>query len=302
MHCLLRVRQRGLASACIDGLSQATAPFVAVMDADLQHDEAILPAMLEAVRNGDADIAVGSRYAPGGGTDGWTTLRRLESRLATWMCRLVVSGELADPLSGFFLMRREVFQATAPRLSGRGFKILLDILAAAEGRPRVAEIPYDFRPRTSGESKLDTRVAWEFLELILERTVGRWIDVRFVLFTAVGASGVIVHLVVLGAVHQGLGAAFAEAQVAAVVVAMTSNFALNNLITYRDRRLRGLAIVRGLLSFYAACALGAVINTALAVFVAGLGAHWALAGFAGAVAGAVWNFATTAAFTWRGGR
>lgn len=299
MHCLVRVRQRGLASACIDGLSQATAPYVAVMDADLQHDEAILPRMLDAVHSGGADIAVGSRYAPGGGTAEWNAVRRLESQLATWMCRLVISCEMADPLSGFFLMRREVFEATAPRLSGRGFKILLDILAAADGTPSVAEVPYDFRPRVSGESKLDTRVAWEFLELLLERTLGRWIDVRFMLFTAVGGSGVLVHLAVLGLLHQGLGATFAVAQAAAVVVAMTSNFVLNNLITYRDRRLVGWAAVKGLFSFYAACALGAVINYALAVFVAGLSAHWAVAGFSGAVAGAVWNFATTAAVTWR---
>jgi dolichol-phosphate mannosyltransferase len=298
VRCLLRINRRGLSSACIEGMSMAESPYLAVMDADLQHDEAILSEMLEAVKSGSGDVAVGSRYTDGGGTGDWGLVRRLESRFATWICSFLVPGKLTDPMSGFFVIRRETFMALVHRLSGRGFKILLDIFASAENKLDFVEIPYTFRLRHAGESKLTTRVAWEFLELILEKTVGRFIDIRFALFTAVGATGVLVHLSVLGIANQALSMPFAGAQALAIITAMTSNFALNNLITYRDRPLVGKGLLYGLLTFYAACSLGAVVNYAVAVLLSDQGANWALAGFAGAAAGAVWNFATTAVFTW----
>lgn len=146
------------------------------------------------------------------------------------------------------------------RLFGDGYKILLDLLASAPQKPRIGELPYTFRPRIAGEGKLDSAVAWEFGLLLLDKRIGRWIPPRFVLFSLVGSSGVLVHLSVLWLAFRGLGLGFAPSQAMATLVAMTTNYAL----TYRDRRHRGLGWVRDLLSFYAICGLGVVANVGVA--------------------------------------
>lgn len=294
-----RIGRRGLASAVVEGVQSSTAPFVAVMDADLQHDESILPQMLERLRRNDVDVVVGSRYAAGGGTGDWSKDRVEISRFASLASRLIVTTPLSDPMSGYFLLRREAFDEVVRRLSSQGFKILLDILASGSGRLRVAEVPYVFRQRTHGQSKLDTAVAWEYLTLLLDKLVGRYVPVRFVLFMAVGGAGVLVHMGMLGIATQILQTPFVWGQSVATVTAMTFNFFVNNKLTYRDRRLKGWKLLTGLLSFYLVCSVGAVANVGIANFLFGESYAWWLAGIAGVLVGAVWNFAASAVFTWR---
>ena len=294
-----RIGRRGLASACVEGVLSSSAPYFAVIDADMQHDEAILPQMLETLKEHELDIVVGSRYVDGGGVaEDWDKRRQLISSFAGRTARLVIKADLKDPMSGFFLMRRQTFEEVVRNLSQQGFKILLDLFASAPRPLRFAEVPYQFRPRTHGESKLDTMVAWEYGMLLADKMFGRFIPARLLLFGVIGALGLLVHMTVLAVALYG-GLVFTPSQTIAVLTSMTSNFTLNNLITYRDRRLRGWDWVLGLLSFYIVCSVGAVANVGIATFAYAEKPVWWLAGLAGALVGAVWNYALTAFLTWK---
>ncbi|MCR2833397.1 glycosyltransferase [Parerythrobacter lacustris] len=295
-----RIGRRGLASAAIEGMCATAAPYVAVMDADHQHDPALLPQMLAAVQGGEADIAVASRFAPGGSAAGLASERREKaSGLANRIARKITGVELTDPMSGYFLLEASRARALAPRLSGVGFKILLDILATSPEPLRVRELPLQFAERRSGASKLDRAVAFEFLIGLYERTFGRLVPTRFALFGTVGALGVGVHMAVLAMLFRGIGTAFLPAQAVATFAAMTFNFWLNNWLTYRDQRLKGAgALIRGWIGFCATCAVGALANVAVAGFLKGEGVHWALAALGGIVIGAVWNYALSSKFVW----
>jgi dolichol-phosphate mannosyltransferase len=299
IRCVQRLGRRGLSTACIEGVLASSAPFLAVMDADLQHDETLLPRMLEMLKSSALDIVIGSRYAAGGGVGAWDLSRARISDLATRLSRLVVKAELSDPMSGFFMIRRPVFEAALRDLSGQGFKILIDLFASSPRPLAFAELPYQFRLRRHGESKLDTLVAWEYLQLLLDKLIGHLVPVRFALFAMIGGLGLVVHLAVLGLVLKFLGVDFTLAQSVATVTAMTSNFLLNNWFTYRDRRLRGWRLLRGLVSFCVVCSVGAIGNVGIAAYVFHADQAWWLAGIAGAIVGSVWNYATSAVFTWR---
>ena len=300
VRCIRRVGRRGLSSACIEGILATSAPYVAVMDADLQHDEALLPSMLERLRaRRELDLVVGSRYTAGGGVGDWSRARRRISDLSGRLGRAVLRCELSDPMSGFFMLRREAFEEAVHRLSGQGFKILVDLFASAPRPLRFEELPYRFRLRERGESKLDSRVAGDYLLLLMDKTVGRYVPVTFLQFAAVGALGVLVHLAALALLMGAAGTSFLLAQELATLVAMVSNYTLNNAFTYRDRRRRGRRWFTGLLSFCLICGLGAVANVGVAEMMVRDQSSWWLAGAAGAVVGAVWNYAMSAAFTWR---
>jgi dolichol-phosphate mannosyltransferase len=300
VRCIRRVGRRGLASACIEGMLSASAPFVAVMDGDLQHDEAILPAMLASVERG-ADIAVGSRHVAGGrATGGFSAARGALSDTGTRLAQALLPVPVADPMSGFFLLRRELVEEAAPRLTGRGFKILLDLLLTLPRGLKLVEVPYAFRAREHGASKLDATVLLEFAGLLLDKATGGAVPLRFVAFAAVGAVGVLVHMVALSLLVGVFGLGFGAAQWGATFVAMTANFVLNNRITYRDARLRGAALWRGLMIFYLVCGVGAAANVGIAALLVRDGIlAWGLAGAAGALITVVWNYAVSSTLVWR---
>lgn len=299
VRCLRRVIRRGLAGACIEGMLSSAAKFVAVIDADMQHDEKLLPRMLEALRSGDKDLVVGSRYIAGGSAGAFSKSRGTISRVATDLAKRLTGVTLSDPMSGFFMMRRAAFDPLAARLSTQGFKILLDIVITSRGTLRIAEEPYIFGTREHGESKLDAQVALDFLGLLLAKTTGGAVTPRFLSFLLVGASGVGVHLVVLRLALAVFGQGFAVAQGLATLVAMTTNFVFNNILTYRDKRLTGLAMVKGLFGFYLVSAVGAIANIGIASWLYANDSVWWLAGIAGALMSAVWNYALSNIFVWR---
>lgn len=300
IRVIQRIGRRGLSSAAIEGICATAAPFVAVMDADHQHDPALLPQMLATLREGEANICVASRFAPGASTRGWDAPERERlSGIANRVARAITGVDLTDPMSGYFMLRTERARALVPRLSGIGFKILLDLLVTARGSMRVAEFPLDFAARRAGASKLDRAVLFDFLAGIYDKTAGRFLPTRFALFGTVGAIGVVVHYAVLLALFPGVTAAFWKAQTLAVLVAMSFNFWLNNWLTYRDRRLRGGGqFLRGWAGFCATCAVGGFANVAVATLLESKGIFYALAALAGILVGSVWNYALSSRFVW----
>jgi dolichol-phosphate mannosyltransferase len=299
VRCIRRIGRRGLSGACIEGILASSAPCAAVMDADLQHDEAQLPKMLALLQAGGVDLVVGSRYIEGGSADSFNKGRAGASALATEVAKRVLRVKIADPMSGFFMIRRDRFEQLAPQLSTQGFKILLDVVATARGELRIQEIPYSFGSRLHGESKLDSMVALDFLGLVLAKLTHDAVSLRFLLFAMVGSIGVFVHFATLYIVLKGLHQPFAVAQGCGAVLAMTSNFVLNNFLTYRDQRLKGFAILRGLVLFYIVCGVGLAANVGVAFSVYAQEPIWWLAGAAGALMGVVWNYAMSGLFVWR---
>lgn len=303
IRCLQRIGRRGLASACIEGILSSTAPVVAIMDADLQHDVELLPAMVRRLHQDKLDIVSGSRYvencADASAGEGLTPLRERLSRAANWLSQRFLRIHLTDPMSGFFVVRRGFFEQHAHRLSGRGYKLLLDLILAADSKVRMAEMPYTMRPRLEGETKLDELIALEYFMLLADQLFGRVIPTRFILFVLVGLSGMVVHVAVLAGMHLAGNLAFGMAQSIATLAAMTSNFFLNNQLTYRDTRIRGSGLIWGLLSFYLACSLGAIINVMLATYLFSASIPWLLAGLLGAGVASVWNYAVSSVLTWR---
>jgi len=299
IRLIRRYGRRGLSSAVIEGIMSTTSPFVAVMDADLQHDESLLPLMLAQLRKGDKDFVVGSRYVSGGSVGEWNSSRAVMSKFATWLSQQIIKMDIADPMSGFFMLRRDVFDASIRRLSAQGYKILLDIVASSPQKLRVIELPYTFRSRQHGESKLDTLVLLEYLTLLMDKLFGRYIPVSFILFSAIGGLGVFVHMAILALALKIFAVEFLVAQAIATYAAMTFNFFLNNFLTYRDKRLKGWRAVRGLLSFYVVCSVGAFANVGVANFLFNQHYQWWLSGIAGIAMGVVWNYAVSSVVTWK---
>jgi dolichol-phosphate mannosyltransferase len=300
IRVIQRIGRRGLASAAIEGFCATAAPFVAVMDADHQHDPALLAKMLDAMRAEEAEICVASRFLEGASTADWDDPERERlSGLANRTARWITGVKLSDPMSGYFMLPTAHARALAPRLSGIGFKILLDLLATSDKPMEVKEFPLEFAARREGESKLDRAVLFDFLAGLYDKTLGRVIPTRFALFGTVGALGVVVHLSVLTILLLIVGEGFALSQAIAVLVAMSFNFWLNNWLTYRDRRLEGLAeLLRGWVGFCATCAVGALANVAVATLLEGQGLWWLLAALAGILVGSVWNYALSSRFVW----
>jgi len=297
-----RIGRRGLSSACVEGMMASAAPYIAVMDADLQHDETILPEMLRRIDVGKLDVVIASRRTAGGSMGEFAKSRVKLSDMGSKVSKLVCHCEVTDPMSGFFMVEAKFFRTLVPKLTASGFKILVDILASSPTAPRVDEVPYSFRNRQLGESKLDVNVQLEYIFLIIDKLAGKYLPTRFALFVLVGALGVVVHLAVLAPLYLLHRHHFPQAQVIATAVAMTFNFLLNNTVTFRDRRLQGWRIVGGLLTFYAACSLGVVINLAFANLLMRQGVAWYLAGITGTGISSVWNYGVNTVLTWRRNR
>ena len=298
VHCLQRIGRRGLSSACIEGMLASSAPCIAVIDADFQHDASILPQMLQTLRNENLDVVIGSRYIPGASLGNWNYLRKTISWIATKASQWLIRARVQDTMSGFFMLKRTFLHENVGSLSGKGFKILLDLFAAAKTPVRFKEIPYTFNTRQYGESKLGMTVIWEHFLLLADQTLGKLIPVRFIMFICVGAIGVLVHLFILKILLNKVELSFISSQMIATITAMTGNFFLNNWFTYLDQRLKGLRIIKGLFSFYLACSIGALVNFYVSSSLYDQGISWVVAGVLGLLIGAVWNYAITSSFTW----
>jgi dolichol-phosphate mannosyltransferase len=308
VRVIQRIGRRGLASAAIEGMCATAAPVVAVMDADHQHDPALLPAMLAAINSGEFDLAYASRFAEGASAAGLSSeAREKGSRFANRLAQKATGVTISDPMSGYFMLRTETLRRDAHRLSGIGFKILLDILATVEAPLRIKEFPLQFQARAEGQSKLDQTVVFEFLVGLYDKWLGRIVPTRFALFGTIGAAGVVVHMAVLsafltvfgGTLHDHLVTDFEIGQTLAALVAMSFNFALNNALTYADKRLRGAGpLLRGWFKFGLTCSVGLLANVGVAAVLVRFGVHPYPAALTGIVVGSVWNYALSSRFVW----
>lgn len=297
-----RLDCRGLSSAVVAGLSVAGGERVVVMDADLQHDITQVPELVAALD--DAPLAVGTRYAAGGGVGHWGRGRVVLSRAATVACNLVLGLSVSDSMSGFFAVRRAEFNRISSRLNPRGYKILMELMAVM--RPaRVEEVPYVFAPRQCGESKLSARVAWEFGFALIELLTRSVVSPRFLKFALVGLSGVGVYALAQWMLLKGFGGIETSTLTAgAVGVSALSNYVWNNAWTFRDRRHVSLpAIVRGVLLFGLVAGTGAIISRAVAAYFLGPAdaiGFAILAPTAGFAIATLWNYFLNHDLTWRG--
>jgi dolichol-phosphate mannosyltransferase len=300
LRCLRRVNRSGLAGAVVEGWMSSSADFVAVIDGDLQHDETILPDMYRALAEGKGNLAIGTRVGIEAKTDGLSPTRRNLSDLGAWFFRRVVGAPITDPMSGFFMLRRDIVARLAPRLSADGFKILVDIVLSAGDELKIVEAPYRFRKRAAGESKLTPLVALDFVGLVGHHASGGLMPIRFVLFALVGAIGLVVHILALAALRSWSGTLdFISEQLFATLVAMASNFVLNNEITYRPYRFQGLSALGGFAAFAIGCSLGALANIDVASWLYKSNQTWWLSGLAGALLSVVWNYAVSTNLVWR---
>jgi len=294
-----RIWRRGLASACVEGMMSTAAPYIAVMDADLQHDERILPAMLAKIRGNHLDLVVATRNAPGGGMGEFAQRRVFLSNLGVTFSRWISGTQITDPMSGFFVVSRDFMQEVARSVSAIGFKILLDLITSARRPIRIAEVPYKFRNRLHGDSKLDVKIGLEFIQLLLDKRIGDFVPVRFLSIAAMEGVGIALSGAALYILVALCDARFMTAQILVASLAITGSFLLNNILSYRDRRLRGRAMLIGLATFFLGCSFGVIVNLSVAVVARQRGASWSIAGICGLVVGAVWNSGISWLTAWR---
>jgi dolichol-phosphate mannosyltransferase len=293
-----RYGRRGLSSACVEGILATAAPVVAIMDGDMQHDERALAGMYERIRHGKIDLVVGSRDLAADPMGAYSRKRLMLSQVATRLATRLVRAPMSDPMSGFFMITREAFMGALPDLSSVGFKILLDIAASSPRPLRIAEVPYSFRSRQHGTSKLDSLVIWEYAQLLLDKAFGHVVPARFISFVFVGSTGLAVHFAVLTMLFKVLSAPFWTAQAAATLIATSSNFFLNNILTYRDQRLKGRQLLIGWITFNLICGAGALGNVGVANWLFQHHNFWVVSALAGIAITTVWNYAMSSIFTW----
>ena len=298
LRCLRRVNRRGLAGACIEGALSSSALYIAIIDADLQHDEAILVDMLQLALEGKADLVIGTRRQGMSPRESMNLPRRSLSAIGAILSRRLLSRDVVDPMSGYFLIRREVIENLAPILVTDGFKILVDVLMNAPQDLRVAEIEYVFRERTSGESKLNMIVAIDYLGLLIHQLSYKVVSPRFVLYALSGASGLIVHLMLLRCLLLASGdKKFGAMEFVASYSAMISNFFVNNAITFRDRRFRGWSMIPAMFVFCAICSVGVIADLSITTWLFDPSSWW-LAGISGALISTFWNFGVSGNVVW----
>ncbi len=259
VRTLRRIQNPGLSVAVIDGFSAASGDVVACIDADLQHDPSILPRMLDELQG--VDVVVGSRHIDGGSTGKWNWLRRLESWIATKTAQFLLGVKLKDPMSGYFLVWRKDFVAVKEHLDGKGFKILLEILARLHGS-RVKEVPYTFRPRTHGESKLSSKVVLLYIQQLWRLcSTSRHFSVRLLKSAVVGGIGVFINLAVMALVLKLTKVRDWRASAIASLVANIHNYALIIIQTHADRSHKEFRRLEGYISYLLVTAAGLVLTT-----------------------------------------
>jgi dolichol-phosphate mannosyltransferase len=279
VRVIRRFGESGLSSAVMAGLGSARGQVLVVMDADLQHDEAILPRMVGLLSSDQADVVIGSRATDGGSYGSWGSGRRFVSWVATLIARLLLRVPTTDPMSGYFAMTRATFDELAPSINPQGFKILLEFIGRRRAGLRVTEVGFTFRNRMHGETKMSPSVIRSYLLAVVELRVGRQVKGQFVLYGLVGLSGVAVNLIVfsitdaigLGAIHLGFGRPLRWSLLLGIQASILSNFVLNNYFTFWERRFHRQRLLVGMVEFEVISAFGVVVHVSIFQFLESTG-------------------------------
>lgn len=303
VRLISRHNRRGLASAVVEGALAAAADIVAVMDGDLQHDETVLQGMYQKVRDDEADLVSASRFLTEDGADGLSSQTRVAiSNSGIKLSNMIFKMEMTDPLTGFFVLKRSIVEEALPYLSELGFKVLMDLVVSSKPRPRIQEVPFKFRERIHGESKLDNRVMYDFFLFFIEKRIASVLPLpaRFLSFGLINSVGILVHLAILVPMVSLIGATFLVAQTVATLVSMAFNYTVNNLITYSDRQLKGAKFYMGFVIFAVLCSVGVIANVGVATMLneGHEGWYYVIPAIGGALITVVWNYVATGAFVW----
>jgi dolichol-phosphate mannosyltransferase len=299
IRVIQRIGRRGLSSAAVEGMLAASSPFLLVMDADLQHDERVIPEMLNKIKGECLDVVVATRNAEGGSMGEFAAERVGLSKAGRLLSAVVCKTTVSDPMSGFFLMRSDFFHRVVHSLSCVGFKILVDLLASAREPVKIGEVGFRFRNRMHGESKLDILVGLEYLQLLLHKLSRGMIPVSYLLFGLAGSVGVLCNFALAALFSYSLDLPFNTAQLAGALITIAVNFLLNNQLTFRSARLRGRRLLAGLAIFYVCCSIGLFAQVTVANGLHAGGMNWSAATLAGIAIGSVWNYATAFLFVWQ---
>jgi dolichol-phosphate mannosyltransferase len=299
VRLIVRKDKKGLASAVVDGLKHVSSELIGVMDADLQHPPELIPCLLKEIQS-NADIVIASRYVKGGGCQGWGLVRRIISKGAIFLAHLFLPStrKISDPVSGFFLFKKQVV-ANAD-LQPVGYKILLEILAVGQFQ-KIAEVPYTFRVRHRGKSKLNARQQIDYLKHIYRLMRRRGELTRFVKFCLVGASGVLVNMGLLWLLTEFAGLFYLVSAAISIESSIISNFMLNDVFTFPDRRARGVKnLLRRLLKFNIVSLAGLGINMAVLWLLTDiLGVYYLLSNLCGIALATLWNYIVNFWWTWK---
>ena len=302
LRLIRRVGRSGLASAIKEGLLDATGDIAVVMDSDGQHEPASVLQAITTLQERDLDLVIGSRFHPDAQIHGLSGRRERGSSWANASARFSLPkryAELSDYMSGFFALRLESLQPVIRAVDVNGFKFLYELLAVSRGRLQVGEVPLQFQARSYGNSKLDLAIFWDFLISILHSLSLRLLPRRAISFGLVGASGVVVQLLATKLLMGLAGLSFGAALPLAVVVAASSNYLINNALTFRFQRLQGAALLRGLLKFLLVASLPVLANVGLAsAFYNFVARDTVWAQLAGILVVFVWNYAASSRFVW----
>ncbi|MCP5503030.1 MAG: glycosyltransferase family 2 protein [Leptospiraceae bacterium] len=263
VRVIRRVGKKGLSSAVIDGMSVARGKYLGVIDADMQHDESILPRMLKEME--EYEVVIGSRKVEDGGYGEWGFIRKMMSKGATLVAKIFLPIPVKDPMSGFFIVRKELFDELVSSINPRGFKILLEFIGRKK-QVKAKEVGYVFRTRQYGTTKMSSSVIQNYLAALYDIRFGKYISLTFLVYAFVGLIGLAINF----SIRKTSAFVFADEQnqsplsipvLSGFIASLFSNYILNNIWTFKQFRISGvLQQIKGFITFSLISVLGLLIQ------------------------------------------
>ena len=300
IFCFRRIKKRGLSSAIVDGFMLSKFNNMIVLDSDLQHDLKIIPNIIDKLSN-NFDLVIGSRYINNDSMKDWNFFRRLLSQFATKISNFIQDSITTDPMSGFFGIKKKLFLEVVNQLDIKGYKILLDIVAVLKNKKNFKniDIPYKFKERIYGESKLTGEILIESLDLIYSKLFGSILPVNFIKFITVGSFGALIHFSILFFLYKFLDYSYSFALICSIEFSIIFNYFLNNIWTFRFVKLFGKQNLIGLIKFNLFSGIGGIIAYLVSQNLYNLDFNWVISSLLGAIVASLWNYNLNKIMTWR---
>ena len=293
-----RLNERGLAGAVLTGLNSCSYEQIIIMDADLQHDPIFILKLLNKMYQNEASIVVASRFIKDSKSNNFHILREIGSKTMIKVFNLFSSIKLYDPMSGFFIIKKDLFLKISKNLSSDGYKILADIILNIPKNVKVSQIPIDFKQRHAGESKMNLKVLWDLLLVIIHSFLKKYVPREYLSYIGVGMIGLSFHVMSLYLLYKIIDISFLISHLIATLIAIFVNYTLNNILTFYNNNLMGIKWLLGLINYYIFCSYGIFISFAIAKTLIGFNFNWFIAGLVGAFTASVWNFSMSKFIIW----